>query len=53
MSRQDLAGGDMDWIRGKVYLKPDDQLQLPEIVSNLTSLCDIHQNSININFVLL
>ncbi|XP_046434111.1 dynein intermediate chain 2, ciliary isoform X2 [Neodiprion pinetum] len=31
MSRQDMGGGDMDWMRGKIHLKPDDQLQLPEI----------------------
>ncbi|XP_014477799.1 PREDICTED: dynein intermediate chain 2, ciliary isoform X2 [Dinoponera quadriceps] len=30
ISRQDLAAGDMDWMRGKVWLKPDDQLQLTE-----------------------
>ncbi|XP_076240760.1 dynein intermediate chain 2, ciliary [Calliopsis andreniformis] len=29
-SRIDLGGGDMDWLRGKTYLKPDDQLQLTE-----------------------
>ncbi|CAK9798086.1 Dynein intermediate chain 2, ciliary [Anthophora plagiata] len=29
-SRMDLGGGDMDWLRGKVYLKPEDQLQLTE-----------------------
>ncbi|XP_023290225.1 dynein intermediate chain 2, ciliary isoform X2 [Orussus abietinus] len=29
-SRHDLAGGDMDWLRGKIFLKPDDQLQLSE-----------------------
>lgn len=31
-SRLDVGGGDMDWMRGKIYLKPDDQLQLTEIV---------------------
>lgn len=31
-SRVDLGGGDMDWIRGRVFLKPDDQLQLTEAV---------------------
>ncbi|KYM96979.1 Dynein intermediate chain 2, ciliary [Cyphomyrmex costatus] len=30
MSRQDLGAGDMDWMRGKVLLRPDDQLQLTE-----------------------
>ncbi|XP_014615358.1 PREDICTED: dynein intermediate chain 2, ciliary isoform X1 [Polistes canadensis] len=30
MSGMSLAGGDTDWIRGKVALKPDDQLQLTE-----------------------
>ncbi|XP_032675983.1 dynein intermediate chain 2, ciliary-like [Odontomachus brunneus] len=30
ISRQDLAAGDMDWMKGKVWLKPDDQLQLTE-----------------------
>ncbi|KYN45207.1 Dynein intermediate chain 2, ciliary [Trachymyrmex septentrionalis] len=30
MSRQDLSAGDMDWMRGKVLLKPTDQLQLTE-----------------------
>ncbi|XP_076686586.1 dynein intermediate chain 2, ciliary [Andrena cerasifolii] len=30
-SRLDIGGGDMDWMRGKIYLKPDDQLQLTEI----------------------
>ncbi|KAK2585476.1 hypothetical protein KPH14_010133 [Odynerus spinipes] len=30
MSGVSLAGGDMDWMRGKVLLKPDDQLQLTE-----------------------
>lgn len=30
MSRQDLGAGDMDWMRGKIVLKPDDQLQLTE-----------------------
>ncbi|CAK9815927.1 Dynein intermediate chain 2, ciliary [Anthophora quadrimaculata] len=29
-SRMDLGGGDTDWLRGKVYLKPEDQLQLTE-----------------------
>lgn len=32
MSRQDLGAGDMDWMRGKVLLKPEDQLQLTEAV---------------------
>lgn len=31
-SRVDFAGGDMDWMRGKVLLKPDDQLNT-EILS--------------------
>lgn len=31
-SRQDLGAGDMDWMRGKVLLKPEDQLQLTEAV---------------------
>ncbi|XP_029672897.1 dynein intermediate chain 2, ciliary isoform X4 [Formica exsecta] len=30
ISRQDLGAGDMDWMRGKILLKPDDQLQLTE-----------------------
>ncbi|XP_015178922.1 PREDICTED: dynein intermediate chain 2, ciliary isoform X3 [Polistes dominula] len=30
MSGMSLAGGDTDWMRGKVALKPDDQLQLTE-----------------------
>ncbi|XP_043501928.1 dynein intermediate chain 2, ciliary isoform X1 [Polistes fuscatus] len=30
MSGVSLAGGDTDWMRGKVGLKPDDQLQLTE-----------------------
>ncbi|XP_015109774.1 dynein intermediate chain 2, ciliary [Diachasma alloeum] len=29
-SRIDLLGGDMDWLRGKIFLKPEDQLQLNE-----------------------
>ncbi|KOX69960.1 Dynein intermediate chain 2, ciliary [Melipona quadrifasciata] len=29
-SRVDLGGGDMDWLKGKVLLKPEDQLQLSE-----------------------
>uniref|UniRef100_A0A0C9RDK3 DYI2_0 protein n=1 Tax=Fopius arisanus TaxID=64838 RepID=A0A0C9RDK3_9HYME len=29
-SRIDLLGGDMDWLRGKIFLKPEDQLQLTE-----------------------
>ncbi|XP_044009131.1 dynein intermediate chain 2, ciliary isoform X2 [Aphidius gifuensis] len=30
-SRVDLGGGgDMDWLRGKIFLKPEDQLQLTE-----------------------
>lgn len=32
ISRQDLGAGDMDWMRGKILLKPDDQLQLTEAV---------------------
>jgi len=31
-SRQDLGGGDMDWMRGRMLLKPEDQLQLTEAV---------------------
>ncbi|KAL6255258.1 hypothetical protein P5V15_013596 [Pogonomyrmex californicus] len=30
ISRQDLGAGDIDWMRGKVLLRPDDQLQLTE-----------------------
>ncbi|XP_074093610.1 dynein intermediate chain 2, ciliary isoform X1 [Cotesia typhae] len=29
-SRMDLVAGDMDWWKGKVFLKPEDQLQLTE-----------------------
>ncbi|KOC64238.1 Dynein intermediate chain 1, axonemal [Habropoda laboriosa] len=29
-SRMDLGGGDMDWLRGRAHLKPEDQLQLTE-----------------------
>ncbi|XP_043249584.1 dynein intermediate chain 2, ciliary [Colletes gigas] len=29
-SRYELGGGDVDWMRGRVYLKPEDQLQLSE-----------------------
>ncbi|XP_076753588.1 dynein intermediate chain 2, ciliary [Xylocopa sonorina] len=29
-SRVDIGAGDMDWLRGKVLLKPEDQLQLTE-----------------------
>ena len=34
-SRMDVGGGDMDWLRGKVFLKPDDQLQLSEAVGEV------------------
>ncbi|XP_025990622.1 dynein intermediate chain 2, ciliary isoform X3 [Solenopsis invicta] len=30
VSRLDLGAGDMDWMRGKTLLRPDDQLQLTE-----------------------
>ncbi|XP_076393235.1 dynein intermediate chain 2, ciliary isoform X2 [Megachile rotundata] len=29
-SRMDLGGGDFEFLRGKIYLKPEDQLQLTE-----------------------
>lgn len=32
VSRADLGAGDMDWMRGKILLKPEDQLQLTEAV---------------------
>lgn len=38
MSRQDVGAGDMDWMRGKVWLKPDDQLQLTEAVCLFSNL---------------
>lgn len=28
----DLGGGDMDWLRGRVFLKPEDQLVLSDAV---------------------
>jgi len=38
LSRADLAAGDMDWIRGKILLKPEDQLQLTEAVHSILGL---------------
>jgi hypothetical protein len=35
ISRADLGAGDMDWIRGRVLLKPEDQLQLTEAVCSI------------------
>lgn len=49
MSRQDLGAGDMDWMRGKVLLRPDDQLQLTEAVC-LMSLLILLLNSSVSNF---
>lgn len=37
-SRQDLGAGDMDWMRGRVLLKPENQLQLTEAVRLTVSL---------------
>lgn len=31
-SRQDFGASETDWMRGKILLKPDDQLQLTEAV---------------------
>lgn len=38
VSRQDFGAGDMDWMRGKILLKPDDQLQLTEAVRLMSLL---------------
>lgn len=28
----DIGAGDMDWLRGRIFLKPEDQLQLTDVV---------------------
>lgn len=34
-------GADIDWLRGKIFLKPEDQLQLTEVVC-MFSLLKLH-----------
>lgn len=36
VARQDIGAGDMDWMRGKILLRPDDQLQLTEAVRSMS-----------------
>jgi len=38
VSRAELGAGDMDWARGRVLLKPEDQLPLTEAVRLILSL---------------
>ncbi|XP_046145422.1 dynein intermediate chain 2, ciliary [Osmia bicornis bicornis] len=47
-SRVDLGGGDIDWMRGKGFLKPEDQLQLAdaELQEEFARVLTIHNTRI-------
>ncbi|XP_060829954.1 dynein intermediate chain 2, ciliary [Bombus pascuorum] len=47
-SRVDLGGGDMDWLRGRVFLKPEDQLVLSdaELQEEIARVLTIHNTRV-------
>ncbi|XP_033354456.1 dynein intermediate chain 2, ciliary [Bombus vosnesenskii] len=47
-SRVDLGGGDMDWLRGRVFLKPEDQLVLTdaELQEEIARVLTIHNTRV-------
>ncbi|XP_043595755.1 dynein intermediate chain 2, ciliary [Bombus pyrosoma] len=47
-SRMDLGGGDMDWLRGRVFLKPEDQLVLSdaELQEEIARVLTIHNTRV-------
>lgn len=50
-SRIELGAGDMDWMRGKILLKPENQLQLTEAVRLTSLLIFLLDNAISVIIV--